>query len=118
LKFFEKDSIDWEKMDLVTFYTKLNHLHHTNPALWNGNYGGDVTILTPQDEKNVLVFVRKNNDHKVLVVINLSKEQHSLKMKNACLKGAYTELFTGKSAKIGKSINLDLKPWEYKVYSF
>ena len=118
LKFFDKDSIDWKKMDLVDFYTKLNHLHQTNPALWNGNYGGEVTILTPQEEKNVLVFVRKNNGHKVLVVINLSKDQHSLSLKNSCLKGTYTELFTGKSSKIGKSINLDLKPWEYQVYSF
>jgi hypothetical protein len=64
------------------------------------------------------VFVRKNNGHKVLVVINLSKDQHSLSLKNSCLKGTYTELFTGKSSKIGKSINLDLKPWEYQVYSF
>ncbi|MEN9997853.1 MAG: hypothetical protein RI922_843 [Bacteroidota bacterium] len=118
LKFFDKDSIDWKKMDLVDFYTKLNHLHQSNPAMWNGNYGGDVSILTPQDEKNVLVFVRKNQGHKVLVVINLSKEQRSFSFKNASLKGSYTDLFTGKSTKIGKSINLDLKPWDYKVYSF
>jgi glycosidase len=118
LKFFDKDSIDWNKMDLVDFYTKLNHLHQTNPALWNGNFGGDVAILTPQEEKNVLVFVRKNEGHKVLVVINLSKERHSLSLKNSFLKGNYSELFTGKSMKIGKSIKLDLKPWEYQVYSF
>jgi glycosidase len=105
-------------MDLVDFYTKLNDLHHSNPALWNGNYGGELTILSPQEEKNVLVFVRKNNGHKVLVVINLSKEAHSLQLKNSCLKGNYTELFTGNSTKIGKTMNVELKPWEYQIYSF
>jgi glycosidase len=75
LKFFEKDSIGWQKMDLVDFYTKLNHLHQTNQALWGGREGGDLQILSPTGEEHMLVFVREKGKHKVRVSINLSPEK-------------------------------------------
>ena len=117
LLFFEKDSINWDKMNLVDFYTKINTLKDKNQALWNGSHGGNLTILSPESEKNVLVFTREKNGQKVLVVLNLSNENKSITIANSSLKGKYTNLFTGKKKSIANSLTEDLKPWGYSVYS-
>jgi len=115
LKFFEKDSIVWDKMDLVEFYTTLNDLHHQNQALWNGQYGSFPIILTPKNEKNVLAYVREKNGDKVLVILNLSPKQQEFKLKNKLMKGKYMELFTNESIIIKSKFSGSLKPWSYRV---
>jgi glycosidase len=115
LKFFDKDSIGWQKMDLVDFYTKLNELHHSNQALWGGRSGGDLQILSPTGEEHMLVFVREKGKHKVLVAINLSPEKGSVTVNDERLCGKYTHQFSGKKQKVGKTLSLELKPWEYVV---
>ncbi len=117
LKFFDKDSIDWQKMDLVDFYTKLNDLHHTNQALWGGRSGGDLQLLSPAGEEHMLVFVREQGKQKVLVAINLSPSNGKITLTDERLCGKYTNLFSGKKQKIGKTMSLEMKPWEYIVLS-
>jgi glycosidase len=48
LAFFEKDSIDWNNLDMQQFYQKLIQLKKTQPALWNGEAGGQLTIVRPR----------------------------------------------------------------------
>jgi glycosidase len=117
LLFFEKDSISWNKMDLVDFYTKLNTLFHENQALWNGQHGAKPQLISEVSEKDVLVFSREKNGDKVLVIINLSNKTKSFKCTSNALKGKYTELFSGKSVKFKSSVSMELKPWSYTVYS-
>ncbi len=117
LLFFEKDSINWDKMDLVDFYTKINKLKEKNQALWNGSFGGDLQIISPESNKNVLVFTREKNGQKVLVVLNLSAQKQSIEIENNSLKGKYTNLFTGMKKSIATSLNENLAPWNYSVYS-
>jgi glycosidase len=116
LQFFEKDSIVWDKMDLVDFYTKMNTLHHENQALWNGEYGGRPEILSPESEKNVLVFTREKNGNKILVVLNLSNQEQAISVTHDKISGNYTDLFTGKSVKLKSALNEKLQPWSYAVY--
>jgi glycosidase len=116
LQFFEKDSIVWDKMDLVDFYTTLNDLHHRNQALWNGEYGGFPNIISPKNEQNVLAFVREKNGDKVLVIINLSSEERTFKIKNKSIKGNYSELFTKESLNLKTKLSGSIAPWSYKVY--
>lgn len=116
LQFFEKDSIVWDKMDLVDFYTTLNDLHHRNQALWNGEYGGFPNIISPKIEQNVLAFVREKNGDKVLVIINLSSEERTFKIKNKSIKGNYSELFTKESLNLKTKLSGSIAPWSYKVY--
>jgi glycosidase len=117
LLFFEKDSISWDKMDLVDFYTKLNTLFHENQALWNGQYGAKPQLISEVSEKDVLVFSREKNGDKVLVIINLSNKTKSFKCTSNVLKGKYTELFSGKTVKLKSSLSMELKPWSYTVYT-
>jgi glycosidase len=116
LQFFEKDSIVWDKMDLVDFYTTLNDLHHRNQALWNGEYGGFPNIISSKNEQNVLAFVREKNGDKVLVIINLSSEERTFKIKNKSIKGNYSELFTKESLNLKTKLSGSIAPWSYKVY--
>lgn len=117
LLFFEKDSINWNKMDLVDFYSKINKLKEKNPALWNGNFGGDLQIISPESNKKVLVYKREKNGQKVIVVLNLSAEKQSIKIENNSLKGKYTNLFTGKKKSISTCLTEELEAWSYIVYS-
>ena len=117
LRFFDKDTIQWDKMDLVAFYTTLNKLKETNEAIWNGTSGGEVEILSPESDKNKLVFVREKNGKKVLVVMNLSAQKQTINTTSDRLKGKYVNIFTKKKATIGSSISVELGPWEYNVYA-
>lgn len=116
LRFFDKDTIDWSNMNLVDFYDKLLKLHQTNKALWAGDFGGKIEIISPATEKNVLVFTREKDGNKVLVVINMSNKQQKSVLSNNLITGKYKDLFAGKSAKLKAKLALNLAPWEYKVY--
>jgi glycosidase len=116
LRFFDKDTIDWSNLELSKFYEKLLKLHQNNSALWAGQFGGKVQILTPESEKNVLIFSRVNGDNKVLVVINMSKKSQKINLTDKLFSGKYTELFTDKQSDIKSKLKLELAPWEYKVY--
>ena len=116
LKFFEKDSIDWIKMDLVPFYTKLLQLNRSNKALWNGENGGEVKFISAADEKNVLVFIREKDGNKVLVMINMTGNDQKVKLNNTLLAGKYKELFSGKKAKMKAEVETELEAWGYRVY--
>jgi glycosidase len=116
LKFFEKDTISWKKMDLVPFYTKMFQLHRSNKALWNGIYGGSVKFLSAADEKNVLVFSRVKDENKVIVVINMTAKPQVLKLNSTTYAGKYKDLFSGKKVTVANELILNLEPWGYKVY--
>ena len=115
LKFFDKDEIEWTKMDLVDFYTKLLHLHQNNKALWNGTYGGEVKFLNAEEEKNILVFEREKDGNKVICVLNLSGSNQHVALIHADLKGKFHDLFSGKKVSLNGKIKYELQPWGYKV---
>jgi len=117
LKFFEKDSIDWIKMDLVPFYTKLLQLNRSNKALWNGENGGEVKFISAADEKNVVVFSREKDGQKVLVMINMTGNDQNVKLNNPLLAGKYKELFSEKKVKMKAEVETELEAWGYRVYN-
>jgi hypothetical protein len=102
-------------MDLVDFYTTLNNLHHTNQALWNGEHGGFPQIVSSKKEENILSFIREKNGDKVLVVMNLSPEAKSYKIKNKKIKGIYTNLFSNEEVSVKSKLSGNLAPWSYQV---
>ena len=114
LKFFDKDSINWDKMDLVDFYTRLLHLHQTNPALYVGLKQAAPKFLSTKDQKDLLIYTREQGDSKVLVVINLSAQSKKVVL-SADAAGTYMNLFTDKKENLGKQA-LTLAPWGYAVY--
>lgn len=114
LLFFEKDQINWDKMDLVSFYTTLNSLKNK--------------VCLAADRTNSLIKTELVNNGKVLIIhrtsanapgsevvfyLNLSKETQSVNGPIAS-KAKFTNVFTGKCFKVTKK-PLKLAPWGYLV---
>ncbi|MFM6946062.1 MAG: alpha-amylase family glycosyl hydrolase [Flavobacteriales bacterium] len=116
LAFFEKDEIDWSKMDQVDFYQKLLQLHQTNPALFAGAGQSIPRFISNPAQKNQLVFVRERGQNQVLVVINLSATAQQIKFSDAATAGVYQDLFDGKKVKLKSEKTVQLPAWGYKVY--
>jgi glycosidase len=116
LRFFIRDTIEWDTCDLTGFYASLIKLKKGNKALWNGDFGSPmVKIKTGRDNK-IFAFYRQKEDSRVVVFLNLTKKSVSFKPVLKSLEGEYTEYFTGQKAIFPLSVNLTLEPWGYKVY--
>lgn len=70
LEFFEKDEIEWKDYSYQDFYTMLLNLNEENEALWNGQYGGDLTIFESPEE--TFAYKRMKGDDWVFVYLNNS----------------------------------------------
>jgi glycosidase len=115
LLFFEKDQINWDKMDMVRFYSTLNALKQNNKCLAADRYEAYMNVELINDGK-VLVFKKQTNedpDAEVVFYLNLSKEKQRVKGP-ADTKEQWTNVFSGKRfKKVNKS--LKLSPWGYLV---
>ncbi|OFX40213.1 MAG: hypothetical protein A2W95_18400 [Bacteroidetes bacterium GWA2_40_14] len=114
LNFFEKDPIAWNDFTLQGFYQKLLTLKHDNKALWNGAAGGSMQIVA-NSGTNVFSFIRQNGPDKVLVVLNLTDTEQSVKFEESQIFGVYQSLFAQTQVSIEKEANLKLEPWGYLV---
>jgi glycosidase len=110
LEFFEKDAISWNDYPKADFYGSLNTLKHENPAIWNGAHGGDVEMLTTNEDNKVFAFKRQKDNQEILVILNLSKEDVNLEIDLSAYKDLMAE---GLELNDGK---LKMSPWAYGVY--
>lgn len=115
LDFFEKDPIDWNNFQMKDFYTKLLTLKNKNKALLNGVKGGKMQFVS-NGNNNVFAFTRMKGNYKVLVILNLSKENQDVTLTGKTLRGSYAELFSNGKKSFKEKESLKLKPWEYRVY--
>jgi len=116
LKFFVRDTIDWEACDLTTFYADLIKLKKENKALWNGNSGGPMNKIKTSCKNKVFAFYREKDENRVVVFLNLTKKSVSFKPVLKDLEGEYTDYFSGEKTVFPLSVKYTLNPWEYKVY--
>jgi alpha-amylase len=114
LLFFEKDEIDWDiDKELGNYYKSLATLKKENSALWNGEFGAKLTKINTTNDSIAYSFVREDENSKVLVVMNLSKESAKFSLKtDADFKGM-TEYFGNGTF---ESNDFELGAWEYRVF--
>ncbi|MEO1021557.1 MAG: alpha-glucosidase C-terminal domain-containing protein, partial [Bacteroidota bacterium] len=73
------------------FYTDLLALKRENQALWNGAFGGELTILNaPNDE--VMVYSRKKGGNEVVVALNFGTEAVSLDLSTLNVDDSFTAM--------------------------
>jgi len=98
LKFFEKDTIEWNGQYLLhDFYKKLLELRKNNPALKAGCTDVVTHRLHTDANHFVFAFLRRHlpTNHEVLVVINLSAHvKHLVHITDGKLNGSYTNVFS------------------------
>jgi glycosidase len=114
LKFFEKDTIQWEKSNYGVLYSNLLKDKEKLPALWNGKIGGEM-IPVNSSNSQVFAFVREKDSSKVYAIFNLSGKQVKTQLESNLIKDEYTNPFTGKTIKIKSKEWLQLQPWQYRV---
>lgn len=109
LAFFEKDSIVWDKMDKVDFYTELNTFKAKNKALWNGANEGEIIFLKEYCTSEILVFQRKKGCNTVTCVFNLSSTAQNLPV-------APSKKWGKLRIKSGQMAGNSLPAWSYYIF--
>lgn len=111
-EFFELDTVqpDYKANDFTLFYKMLNALKHQNRALDAGIDGGNFEVIKTNGDQ-LLAFSRAKDNHRVVVVANLSGMEVKPEFEAAPALDGLTNYFTGAPAKIPAT----LKPWEYVV---
>jgi glycosidase len=116
LRFFDKDTIDWDNYKLSSFYSTLIKVKKENKALWNGNSGGTLKRIHTQSNKEIYAFLREKDGNKVLVILNLTLKPQNVDMSDHTVIGTYANAFTGETKSIEDESIFSLKPWEYLVF--
>jgi glycosidase len=115
LEFFEKDPINWtDSLGLQSFYKSLVSLKKKNPAIWTGDTGGFPVSI--EENEHVLGFIREVDKNSVIGIFNLSAKNQTVEITNEQVYGSYSDYFSGKVYDINKE-PLELKPWEYLVFT-
>jgi alpha-glucosidase len=89
---------------VLEFYKSVLKLRHTNRALLDGNYSA-----INEDDANVLSYVRLYKDQGVVVALNMSDTQRTVKLDLRSTGFASVErlLATGQSAAAGTEVSLE-----------
>lgn len=91
LEFFEKDPIEWKEYKYQDFYTTLVGLKRDTPALWNGDFGGDLEFIqVPDGSEGVLAYKRQKGDSEVVVVLNFTDSRQIMPLTEAGVDESYT----------------------------
>jgi cyclomaltodextrinase len=118
LRFFDKDTIQWNNYPYGEFYTKLARLKATEKALEHGEKGGEFIKLASGNDENVYAFMRRKGTSKVVFILNLSSKNQKVTLENSDIAGSNTEIFTNINQVSKSKLSLTLAPWEYKVYTY
>ncbi|MDQ1098653.1 MULTISPECIES: alpha-amylase family glycosyl hydrolase [Chryseobacterium] len=116
LAFFDKDPIGWKEHRFAGIYETLFKLKHSNQALWNGRWGGEMERVHNDNMNNILSFYREKNGDAVMTIINFSDKDAEVKLDTQYFKNTYKELFSGTPYMISENKTpMKLKAWEYRV---
>jgi 1,4-alpha-glucan branching enzyme len=116
LAFFDKDLIEWKEDKLRLLFTKLNGLKLNNPALWNGQFGGNFRIIPQNGESDSICYIREKNGNRVIVMINFSDQVKGIKLGGYAIQGNYTEFITNTPAFLVLDAFIMLKAWDFKIF--
>lgn len=114
LKFFEKDPIIFGKFERAKFYKTLQDLRKKNPAL-----AADASFrkVTLGNDTTVYAYVREKGNHKILVILNLTKKEQDIKITDKSLQSVAYNIFTGVNEQLSEK-RRSLPPWSYYVYEY
>lgn len=116
LKFFVRDTINWDTCSMTGFYRQLVSLKKQNKALWNGDSGGAMERLSTGNDNTVFSFSREKGNSRVVVFLNLSPKNVAIKPVLKNIEGEYTDYFGEISVNLPLSDSLRLGPWGFKIF--
>ncbi len=118
LRFFEKDPIPWTgEYQMAPFYKTLLTLHTNNPALRAGDPAVTTFQLATTDAAHVMAYLRKNGEHEVLVVLNMSAQANlHFSITDNHVTGIYRNVFSGAANDFTNAKDFEMQPWDFVVY--
>jgi glycosidase len=115
LRFFEKDTVDWNGPSLASFYRSVFELKHSQPALANGAWGGRQTALKTSGGDRVYAFTRTRDANAIVVAVNFGDAPASVTYEGLPRPGSYTDWFTKTKVLLGAGGNVDVPAHGYRV---
>jgi len=114
LKFFDKDVIQWKKhCELHDFYATILQLHYNNPAL---NARSDLFQLHTNTDASVLSYLRKKDEHEVIVFLNLSDHTVRFELLDKWISGKFNEVFLHQENDFSVNRSFEIKAWQWLVW--
>ena len=114
IRFFDKDTITLGNYQRENFYSVLLHLRKVNPAL---AANASFKKVTAGNEDAVYAYVRQNGKNKVLVILNWSDKEQTIKIADKTLYGNIHNVFTNNTQNVSAK-EWKMKPWGYAVYVY
>jgi glycosidase len=115
LRFFEKDTIDWQDDLWPGFYKGLINLKKENEALWNGENGARPEIIS-FDHDNVFAYIRQKNNNIVWAILNFSDSEQKMVINDRDLTGDFKSLFNSGQTLIRLNDTIILAPYGFQIY--
>jgi glycosidase len=114
VSFFYKDTITFRNYGRAKFYKTLLELRKNDPALAADASYKKVNVGDP----NALYsYVREKDGKKVFVILNLSKTEQTVKVKEKDLQGNPYNVFMGTNEPLSDK-EWKIEPWGYVVYEY
>ena len=115
ISFFYKNPIKFGKYKRAAFYKTLLTLRASTPALATDASFKKVHV---GDDKALYAYLREKDGHKVLVILNLSSKEQTIKIEDASLTGDPINVFMGVKEKLSPGHSFNIEPWGYIVYNY
>jgi glycosidase len=116
LKFFDKDTAYVNNYVNSEFYKKLLQVHHDNPALWNGEFGGNYQRLKTTNS-GVFAFVRTNGERQVVVLLNFTDQPQTFNFIEETPEGDFRSIFNSETFSLYSKNQRALAAYGYQVFS-
>lgn len=116
LRFFEKDTVDWNGPSLTGFYTRMLNLKHSQPALANGPWGGPQVRLRTTGGDRVYAFTRTQGGNTVLVAVNFGDAPVQAAYQGLPVTGLYTDWFATRPVDFETAGSIDIPAHGYRVF--
>ncbi|MFM9985721.1 MAG: alpha-amylase family glycosyl hydrolase [Flavobacteriales bacterium] len=116
LSFFDKDTTNWNGYKYQDFYSKLLHVHRENPALWNGEFGGEFKKIKTSSDDILYCFMRKKDNNEVIVLLNFSDKPQKVDFIDAMPEGDYKSIFNSQLMALYTKGSEELPSYGYQVF--
>ena len=117
LRFFDKDTAYFNNYVNSDFYKCLLAVHHENPALWNGEFGGSFKKLKTSNDDVLYAYSRTNGDRQVVVLLNFSDKPQVFNFTDEVPDGDFRSIFNSETFSIYSRNQRALAPYGYQVFS-
>ncbi|MEO7984295.1 MAG: alpha-amylase family glycosyl hydrolase [Bacteroidota bacterium] len=114
LEFFEKDPIVFGKFERAKFYKTLLELRKKDKAL---AANASFQKVKAGNDKALYAYTREKDGNKILVILNLSKQEQTVSITDKSLQGTAYNVFMGMDEPITEK-EWKIEPWGYVVYEF